>query len=72
MLDQGGNNSLSDGYGGNVYTSSALWTGSKEFNPTSLFFANGKKFNDGIEIGYSVSVSNLTDEDCTVTITKTN
>lgn len=72
LLDQGGKNSLSDGYGGNVNTSSALWTGSKKFTPTSSFFANGNKFNDGTEIGYSVSVSNLTDEECTVTITKTN
>lgn len=70
LLDQGGNNNLNRGYGGKVEPSSALWTGSKQFTPSAVFFAGGTKFNDKSEIGYSVSVSNLTDEDCLVTITK--
>ena len=70
LLDQGSQNRLNNGYGGTVQPSSALWTGSKVFTPSATFFANGTKFNDGNNIGYSVSVSNLTEEECKVTITK--
>lgn len=70
LLDQAGNNRLNGGYGGNISTSSALWTGSKVFTPSSVFFANGTKFNDNSTIGYSIAVSDLTDEECKVTITK--
>lgn len=70
LLDQNSRNRLNNGFGGTVETSSALWTGSKVFTPSATFFANGTKFNDGSNIGYSVSVSNLTEEECKVTITK--
>lgn len=77
LLDQGRKNVMNNGNGnGGMYsnggpeTSTALWTGSKTFNPSSDFFANGTKFNDRSTIGYSISVSNLTNEDCVVTISK--
>lgn len=70
LLDQGGSNRLNAGKGGTVSKNTALWTGSKTFSPSSTFFANGTRFNGGEDIGYSVSVSNLTDESCKVTITK--
>lgn len=70
LLDQGENNKLNNGKGGVVNTATALWTGGKTFYPSSNFFANGSSFNDGSIIGYSISVSNLTSEDCVVTIEK--
>lgn len=70
LLDEGENNRLNNGSGGEIKTNSALWSGRKIFTPSTKFFANGLGFNDGSKIGYSISVSNLTDEECVVTIAK--
>lgn len=70
LLDQGGNNKINNGYGGYIDPSTTLWTGSKKFQASSTFFNNGTRFNAGNEVGYTISVSNLTSEECTVTIIK--
>ena len=70
LIDQGEKNVLNNGLGGSVSRPSALWTGGKTFSPSSKYFYNGVKFNDGTDIGYSISVANLTDEECLVTIKK--
>lgn len=70
LLDQGENNKLNNGKGGTIYPNSTLWDGKKIFTPSSKFFANGIGFNDGSKIGYSISVTGLTDEECVVTIAK--
>lgn len=70
LIDQGEQNVLNNGNGGSIVNKSALWTGPKTFTPSSKYFYNGVKFNDGTDIGYTISVANLTDEGCLVTIEK--
>lgn len=70
LLDKAGNNALNRGFGGVVVPGTALWTEGSKFIPTGIFFANGPKFNDGTEIGYSISVDSLTNTSATVTIEK--
>ena len=68
LLDQGEFNKINDGKGGALVPGYTLWNGSKVFSPSSKFFINDTKFNDGSEINFHVSVSDLTEESCNVTI----
>ena len=68
MLDQGEFNKINDGKGGALVPGYTLWDGSKVFSPSSKFFINENEFNDGSKIGFHVSVSDLNEESCTVTI----
>lgn len=68
LLDQGEFNKINDGKGGALVPGYTLWDGSKVFSPSSKFFINDNEFNDGSKIGFHVSVSDLNEESCTVTI----
>lgn len=68
LLDQGETNKINNGNGGYL-TDNVLWNGQKEFIPDSTFFINNDSFNDGQKINYKISVSNLTSENCQVSIT---
>lgn len=72
MIDSGGNNKLNGGNGGKVYSSFALWTEGKTFTPSGDYFAHDTKFNDGSEIGYSITVVDIDGENCTVRIDAIN
>lgn len=70
LLDQGGRNRLNNGLGGSITKSMALWTQGNTFTPSSTFFYNGTRFNNGNVIGYSITVTQTTTTQATITITK--
>ncbi|MGM9874275.1 MAG: Ig-like domain-containing protein [Bacilli bacterium] len=55
---------------GGKNTNDTLYGLNQTFQASSVFFANGTKFNDGTEVGYSITMISLQDEECTVRITK--
>ena len=53
-------------------TNKTLFKEGDRFTPNdfSQFFANGTKFNDGSEIGYTISIDKITNTNATLTFTK--
>lgn len=55
---------------GGSNTNSTLYGLNQTFKASSVFFANGTKFNDGTEVGYSVTMIEQNGDECTVRIQK--
>lgn len=65
LLDQGENNTYSKK---KLIDDQTLWTGEKSFSPNLDFFNYKGSFNDKSPINFQISVSELSDVDCLVTI----
>ena len=70
LLDPKGENALNNGYGGILNEEEALWKEGDIFIPDETFFANGSRFNDESEIGYTFEISSADQLSCTLTIQK--
>ena len=51
-------------------TNATLYGLNQTFKASSTFFTNGTKFNDGSEVGYSITMISKSDEECIVRIQK--
>lgn len=70
LLDSAKQNVLNEG---TLTMSTTLWKKGSTFNPNNCqgFFKNKTKFNDNTPINFNISVSNITEENATITVTKT-
>ena len=69
LLDKAENNRITNRVR-ELDPSITLWTEGSEFSANRHFFINGDSFNDGEQIDYKISVSDLNDTSCIVKIYK--
>ena len=69
LLDKAENNRITNRVR-ELDPSITLWTEGSEFSANRHFFINGDSFNDGEQIDYKISVSDLNDTSCKVKIYK--
>ncbi len=67
LLEAGGSNTFKNN---GKASNATLFTTGKSFTPSTTFFTKGTKFNDGSTIGYTISVTSVSNTQATIQITK--